>query len=101
MYIKSQEVEINDTFEAYVAVHMNITDSIAPNFEIDLWKTYSPNGAIIPITNAIVNMTVSGTPSVAISNNDGTYTLSTLPTDTLDSVITTTQKGVGVYWPGT
>ena len=99
MYIKSQEVEINDTFEAYVAVHMNITDSLAPDYEVNLWKTYSPTGAIIPITNAIVNMTVNGTPSLAVSNGDGTYTLTTIDTP-LDSVVTTTQEGVGVYWPG-
>ncbi|MEX2721681.1 MAG: hypothetical protein Q6362_009785 [Candidatus Wukongarchaeota archaeon] len=100
MHIKSQNVEINDTFEAYVAVHMNVTDYLTPDYEVALWKTYSPNGTIIPITNAIVNMTVNGTPSLATLNGDGTYTLTTTDTP-LDSVITTTQEGVGVYWAGT
>ena len=100
MHITSQDVEINDTFEAYVAVHMNVTDSLVPDYEVSLWKTYSPTGAIIPITNAIVNMTVNGTPSLAVSNGDGTYTLTTIDTP-LNSVVTTTQEGVGIYWPGT
>lgn len=98
--IASQDVEINDTFEAYVAIHMNVTDSLVPDYEVSLWKTYSPTGAIIPITNAIVNMTVNGTPSLAVSNGDGTYTLTTIDTP-LNSVVTTTQEGVGIYWPGT